>query len=124
MNSTFTKIMRVILALGLLFFGLNKFLGFLPVPDLPDAAAEFMSSLNASGYMLPIVGTLEVLIGLLLLFNKWTPFALLLLAPISVNIVLFHMFLDLPGIGGALAVAVLNAILIYKHWRAYKLLFH
>lgn len=124
MNSTFTKILRVILALGLLFFGLNKFFGFIPAPDLPTEASEFMSSLNATGYVLPIVGALEVIIGLLLLFNKWVPFALMLLVPISVNIVLFHLFLDLPGIGGALAVAVLNAVLIYKHWKAYRLLFH
>ena len=124
MNSTFTKILRWLLALALLFFGLNKFFQFLPVPQLPPPASDFMSSLNATGYVLPIVGVLEIGIGLLLLLNKWVSFALLVLVPISVNIVLFHLFLDLPGIGGALVVAVLNTVLIYKHWKAYKPLFH
>lgn len=123
MNSTFTKILRFILAVGLIVFGLNKFIGFMPMPELPVDAGNFMSSLQATGYVLPIVGALEVLIGLLLIFNKAVPFALLLLAPISVNIVLFHLFLDLPAIGGALVIAIINVVLIYKHWKVYKPLF-
>ena len=91
MNSTFTTILRIILALGLLVFGLNKFIGFMPAPELPENAANFMQSLQATGYVLPIVGALEIFIGFLLLIKKWVPFALLLLAPISVNIVLFHL---------------------------------
>lgn len=123
MNSTFTKILRIILALGLIVFGINKYFGFMPMPELPENASSFMSSLQATGYVLPIVGALEVLIGLLLLANKAVPFALLLLAPISVNIILFHLFLDLPGIAGALVIAILNIVLIYKHWKVYRPLF-
>tara|TARA_R100001369_G_C3320985_1_gene168928 strand:- start:1322 stop:1699 length:378 start_codon:yes stop_codon:yes gene_type:complete len=123
MNSTFTTILRIILALGLLVFGLNKFIGFMPAPTLPEHASDFMQSLQATGYVLPIVGALEILIGFLLLIKKWVPFALLLLAPISVNIVLFHLFLDLPDIAGAIVVAVINVILIYKYWKVYRPLF-
>jgi len=123
MNSTFTTILRIILALGLLVFGLNKFIGFMPVPELPEHAGNFMQSLQATGYVLPLVGAFEVFIGLLLLINKWAPFALLLLAPITVNIVLFHLFLDLPGIGGALVVTAINIVLIYKYWKVYRPLF-
>jgi uncharacterized membrane protein YphA (DoxX/SURF4 family) len=123
MNSNFAKILRVILGLGLIFFGLNKFFGFMPIPELPEDASSFMTSLEASGYVLPVVGFLEVLIGLLLVANKAVPFALLLLTPISINILLFHLFLDLPGIGGAIVIAVINVVLIYKHWKVYKPLF-
>lgn len=123
MNSTFTKILRIILALGLIVFGLNKFIGFMEMPEMPANAGGFMSSLQATGYVLPIVGALEIIIGLLLLANKSVPFALLLLAPISVNILLFHLFLDLPSIAGALVIAIINVILIYKHWKVYRPLF-
>ncbi|RFN59231.1 DoxX family membrane protein [Marixanthomonas ophiurae] len=123
MNSTFTTILRIILALGLLVFGFNKFIGFMPAPELPETAGSFMQSLKATGYVLPIVGALEIFIGFLLLIKKWVPFALLLLAPISVNIVLFHLFLDLPGIAGAIVVTVINIILIYKYWKVYRPLF-
>jgi len=123
MKSNFAKSLRYILAVGLLFFGLNKFIGFMPMPALPTEAANFMESLSATGYVLQIVGFLEIVIGLLLLFNKWVAFALLLLVPISINILLFHLFLDLPGIGGALVIAIINALLIFKYWKAYRAIF-
>lgn len=123
MNSMFTKIIRIVLGLMLVLFGLNKFLGFIPLPELPSQASSFMDSLGKTGYVLKIVGVLEILIGALLLLKKWVPFALVLLAPISINIVLFHLFLDVVGIGGALLVFVLNGMLIYKHWPSYKSLF-
>lgn len=125
MNSTFTKILRIILGLGLLFFGLSKLIHFniMPTHIYTGEAAIFIDSLSDTGYILKVIGIFEILIGLLLLFNKWVPFALLLLAPISVNILLFHLFLDIPGLIVALVVVVLNAILIYKHWKVYRPLF-
>lgn len=123
MNSMFTKIVRILLGILLLAFGANKFLRFIPLPDLPVQAANFMTSLGATGYVLKTVGCIEVLIGALLLLKKWVPFALIALVPISLNILLFHLFLDVSGIGGALLIAVLNGILIYKHWPKYKPLF-
>ena len=123
MNSTFTTILRIILALALLVFGLNKFIGFMPAPEFPENADNFMDSLQATGYVLPIVGAFEIFIAFLLLINKWVPFALLLLAPITLNIVLFHLFLDLPEIWGAIVVTVINIILIYKYWKVYRPLF-
>jgi uncharacterized membrane protein YphA (DoxX/SURF4 family) len=125
MNSTFTKILRVVLALILIFFGLNKFIdfSFMPLPQLPEGASSFMSSLSASGYVLPLIGVLEVFIGLLLLFKKWVPFALLVLVPISLNILLFHIFLDIPRVLPAIIIVSINAILIYKYWKSYKPLF-
>ena len=124
MKSTFTKILRIVLALILLAFGINKFFKLLPLPELPEEAADFMGSLKATGYVLPVIGTVEIVIGLLLLINKAVPFALLLLVPISVNIILYHFFMDLPDIGGALVVAAINVVLIYKHWKLYRPLFH
>lgn len=125
MNSNFAKIVRLLLGLLLVLFGLNKLLPtpFIPLPQLPVKAADFMSSLVATGYVLKTVGTLEILIGGLLLAKKWVAFALIALVPISLNILLFHLFLDASGIAGALLVATLNVILIYKHWSQYNSLF-
>lgn len=123
MNSTFTKISRFLLALILLVFGINKFVRFMPEPGISEHASEFISSLDAAGYILPILGIFEIFIGLLLLFNKWVGFALLALVPISVNIVMYHLFMDIPNIGGAILVAIINFILIYKNWSRYKPLF-
>jgi len=126
MNSTFTKILTLILGLGLIIIGLSKLIhfNFMPSPDFTDEASNFMNSLSNTGYVLKVVGIFEILIGLLLLFNKWVPFALILLAPITLNVLLFHLFLDFPGLILAIIVAILNIVLIYKNWKVFRPLFH
>jgi hypothetical protein len=83
-----------------------------------------MSSLNATGYIFPLLGILELFIGSMLLLKRWGAFVLILLAPISINILLFHLFLNIPGINIALLIIALNGILIFKHWQQYKTLFY
>lgn len=124
MNSTFTKIIRFLLAIILILIGLNKFFQFIPAPEIPEEASEFVGSLKATGYVIPVLGIVEIFIGLLLLFNKWVAFAVIALVPISLNVLLYHLFLDIPSIGIAALVAVINFILIYKLWPKYKPLFH
>jgi putative oxidoreductase len=126
MKSLFTKIVRIMLATALVIFGANMIHHFLPLdqPDGNTAAGQFMNSLGATGYIFPIVGFLELAIGVMLLLKKWVAFALLLLAPISLNILMFHLFLDIPGAPIALIIVVFNSILIYKHWQQYKPLFY
>ena len=123
MNSKFTQIVRILLGIILIVFGANKIYTFIPLPQPPQEAADFMASLANTGYILTVVAIFEIIIGLLLIFKTWVPFALLLLVPISVNIVLFHLFLDIPAIGAALLVAVLNGILLYKYKQKYRPLF-
>jgi uncharacterized membrane protein YphA (DoxX/SURF4 family) len=124
MNSMFTKIVRILLGIMLVVFGANKFLHFIPMESPTGSAGDFMNSLGATGYVFPVVGVLEVFIGAMLLLKKWGAFALILLAPISINILLFHLFLDIPGVAVALLVTIFNVILIYKHWQQYKPLFY
>jgi uncharacterized membrane protein YphA (DoxX/SURF4 family) len=88
---------RLLLGLVFLVFGLNGFLGFLPQPELPAQAGAFAGALAATGYMFPLLKGLEVLAGLALLSNRFVPLALTVLAPIVVNIVLFHTFLAPPN---------------------------
>jgi len=118
-------ILRTLLGLILLIFGLNKFIGFMPAIDFGEdiAAKDFFEALMDTSYMLPLVGIIEILAGLLLIIKKWVPFALVMLVPISVNIVLFHLVLNPANIGPAILVAVLNGYLIYKNWCSYSSLF-
>ncbi len=123
MNSTFTTILRIVLGLTLLVFGLNKFINFIPMFEMPPAAANFMESLETTGYAFYLVAILEIAVAGMLLLKKWVPFALVLLAPLSINILLFHIFLDVSDIWVAIVVFSLNVLLIYKYWKAYRTLF-
>lgn len=123
MNSQFTKIVRILLGLILIVFGANKLYPFIPLPQPSPEAAGFMESLANTGYVLTIVAVFEIIIGLLLLLKIWVPFVLLLLIPLSLNILMFHLFLDVPSIGTAILVVVMNVILLYKHRQKYRPLF-
>jgi putative oxidoreductase len=128
----FNTILRIGLGLMLVTFGINKFLWFMPDFDfsgypqakyLFDALHYSWSSDVNKGYIMSLVGVTESIVGLLLILKKWVPFALIVLVPISINIVLFHLFVNIPNIGPALLVAITNAYFIYKYWNSYHLLF-
>ena len=124
MNKTLELVLRWLAGLALIIFGLNKFFFFMPSPPLPDGDLKtFFDGFMASHYLMPLVGLVEVAVGLLFIFKKWMPFALVLLAPISVNIVLIHIFLDIKGIVPALIIFAINAVLIYAYWGKLKHLF-
>ncbi len=120
MKHKINLIIRILLGLVLLVFGLNKFLGFMPAPELSAEAGQLMGAMAESGYILQATGIVEIVVGALLLTGLFVPLALLLLAPISVNIVLFHAVLDPAGIGPAAAVALLNVYLMLTHFSAYR----
>lgn len=109
--------------LGLIFtvFGLNAFLNFLPTPPPPsEAAGAFIGALVASGYMFPLIKVTEITAGALLLANRWTPLALVVLAPIVVNIVFYHLFLAPAGSALALAVLGLELYLAWSYRDAFR----
>lgn len=84
---------RIILGLMFLVFGLNGFLNFLPAPPMePGKATDFIMALVNTGYMFPLIKGTEVVAGILLLIG-YVPIALILLAPVVVNIALFHTVL-------------------------------
>ncbi|MDV7186614.1 DoxX family membrane protein [Lutibacter sp. TH_r2] len=121
MNSTVTMIVRLLLAIILLVFGANKFFNFIPMEAPPEGS--FMDALIKTGYMMPLIAVSEIIPGFLLLINKWKGLALVWLAPISINIVLFHIAFDISTIAPAALVFTLNTFLIYINWKKFRTLF-
>ncbi len=111
---------RIVLGLILLAFGLNKFLQFMPMPEMPEAAGALMGAFMEAGYIMPMIAIVEVVIGIMLLAGLFVPLALLLLVPLSVNIILFHVFLDPAGMAAGLIVFVLNVYLLFTYLDRYK----
>jgi putative oxidoreductase len=110
-----TLIARVLLGLVFLVFGLNGFLQFFnPGPPPTGLAGQFIGALALSHYYWVIAG-LQVAGGVLLLVNRYVPLGLVLLGPVIVNIILYHVFLNPTGIGVAIVVAILWLIVFYGH---------
>lgn len=87
-------IVRVILGLFFTVFGLNGFLNFMPVPEVSPAAEAFLGALAVTGYMFPLIKATELVAGLMLLSGRLVPLSLILLAPVTINILFFHTVLD------------------------------
>ena len=104
--------------LGLVFFvfGLNGFFQFLPMPEMGEAAGAYFGGLAATGYFLPVLKIVETVCGLLLLLRLFSPLALVLLAPVVVQILLFHAFLDPAGLPMAIEKGVEQQDLHYFTW--------
>ncbi|MBK8940413.1 MAG: DoxX family protein [Polyangiaceae bacterium] len=85
--------------MGAIFFvfGLNGFLQFLPMPPMPGPAGQLLGALVGSGYLMTLTKGVEVVVGLSLLTNRFAPLALVVAAPVTLNIVLFHAFLAPQG---------------------------
>jgi putative oxidoreductase len=100
------NISRFLLALVFTIFGLNGFLHFIPIPPPTGVAAQFMGAMFVSKYLL-FVFTIQLIAGVLLFSNRYVPLALTLLAPVIVNILLFHVLMNPAGPGLAIFVAIL-----------------
>ena len=113
---------RVLLGLLFAVFRLNGLLNFLPQPStpMPPAATAFLGALMATGYMLPLIFTTQVIVGVLLLSNRFVPLALTLLAPFMVNSILFHVFLEPSGRPMAFIVLALQLYLVWTYRRSYQ----
>ena len=108
-------IVRVLLGLVFFVFGLNGFLHFMPNPPPTPAAGEFFGALIKTGYMFTLVFGPQVLGGALLLLNIAVPFALVILAPVVVNIIGFHLYLSPVPMQLAIAFIV-TAFELFLAW--------
>jgi hypothetical protein len=77
-------ISRLLMGLMFFVFGLNGFLNLIPPPSdpMPEGAVAFATALGATGYMFPLVKGTEIVVGLLLLANRFVPLALVVLTPV------------------------------------------
>jgi uncharacterized membrane protein YphA (DoxX/SURF4 family) len=116
-------IARILLGLIFFVFGLNGFLHFIPTGPMPAGlAGQYVTVLMQSHYIL-IVAACQVLGGALLLVGRYIPLALTILAPVIVNILGYHLLMDLKGIPMAIVVTILWAIVFYRHRQYFSGLF-
>jgi putative oxidoreductase len=113
-------IARIILGCVFVFFGLNIFLQFLHMPPPPDGpAGDFAKALFVSHYFY-VVGALQLAGGALCLAGRFVPLGLMLLGPVIVNILLFHLLLNPAGLALAIVVSVLALIVLWQHRAAFS----
>ncbi|MBV8054122.1 MAG: DoxX family protein [Deltaproteobacteria bacterium] len=122
-SSIATIIIRSLFGFAFVVFGLNKFLHFMPNPAEPPAAMDFFGALFKTGYFIPLLAATEIVSGALLLAGIFAPFALVLIAPVIVNIFMFHLFLAPGGLPMAVILVALELTLAWQYRWAYGAMF-
>src|SRR6202167_357173 len=107
---TASLIARYLAAVIFLVMGLNGFLNFIHFPPPAGLAAQFMGALYASHYLW-VIFAFQLVAGVLLLVNRYVPLAVAVLAPVIVNILVFHALMAPSGLPLALVVGVLWAVI-------------
>jgi len=116
-------IARYLLGLMFLVFGSNMFLHFIPMgPMPPGVAGQFSAALFAAHYFY-VVGALMVVSAILFLVNRYVALALVLLGPVLVNILLFHILMAPKGIGMGVFATLLWLLVAWQHRAVFARLF-
>jgi putative oxidoreductase len=115
-------IARVLLGLIFLIFGLNNFFHFLPMTPVPGDAGVMAGLMFTHGWLI-FHGVLYLIAAVLLLVGRYVPVGLTILGPIIVNILVFHITLNMQGIGPGIIVLLLELFLIWAYWPAFRGIF-
>lgn len=107
-------IARILLGLIFFVFGLMGLFNLVPPPpDLPERLQTFNAGMMATGYMLTLVKATETVCGFLLLTGFFVPLALVVLAPVVLNIFLVHAFMAPDGLPLAVIIGILTVYLSF-----------
>lgn len=116
-------ILRSLMGLLFLFASITYFFKLITPPPLEGAMKTFNQGIEAARYLMPTVKLIELLCGAAFLSGRLVPLALVLIAPIIVNIVLVHAFLDPKGLPVGLFLVLASGFLAYQNRERYKPLF-
>lgn len=123
MNKKLRTVLRTVLGVFLILYALNKFLHIIPegFGEMNENSRDFIDGV---AIYLPYLYIFEIIIGLFLVFNKWSAFILIVLFPLSFSFLFFSISNgDAVELIPALIVALLNIVLLIGHKEKYKYLF-
>lgn len=107
MKEKVLMVFRILFGLMMVNSGLNKFLQYMPMPEMTPEAGALMGAFMESGYMFPLVAVVELIAGAMIVSKRFNALGAVLMMPVTVNIFLVHTVLDPAGfVMGAVLLAL------------------
>lgn len=110
------KIVKFILCLlfGLMFInaGLDKFFHYMPMPKLTAEQMKLFAAFGEIGWLMPLVGAVEIIGGLLFIFPKTRALGAIIILPVMVGIFLHNTCGD-PSQAG---IAISSVLFLINLW--------
>lgn len=118
------KIVKTIICVlfGLMFInaGLNKFFNYMPTPKLSQEQLDVFGALMKITWLMPLVGIVEVLGGLLFAIPKTRALGAIVILPVMVGILVHSMTMDHSALAMVSVLALINLWMIADNWSKYK----
>lgn len=108
-------IVRTLMGLLFIFSSVTYFFGLITPPPMEGPIKTFNEGLAASGYFFTLLKITELVCGILLLTGRFVPLALVILAPVVINIFLVHLLLAPSGLPVAIFVVLATLFLAYYY---------
>ena len=121
------KIVKTILCVlfGLMFInaGLDKFLHYMPMPEMRPEDLKIYEAFETLIWLIPLIGFIELLGGLLFMIPKTRALGAIIILPITVGIVLHNVVFMPEGLAIAGPLLLINLWIIGESWNKYKPMF-
>tara|TARA_B100000795_G_scaffold62548_1_gene42022 strand:- start:1005 stop:1397 length:393 start_codon:yes stop_codon:yes gene_type:complete len=121
-NKIFTGA-RILFGLMMANSGLNKFLNYMPIPEMSESAEALMGALGESIYIFPLVAIVELVAGGLIITKKYNALGAILMMPVTINIFLIHIVLNPAGIILSLVLLLINIWVLFENKSKFAALF-
>ncbi len=112
-------IVRTLMGLLFLFASVTFFLKLFPMPEMTGVPKSFNEGLASVGYFFPLLKITELLCGIAFVTGYFVPLATVIIAPVIINIALYHTLIDLSGFPVAVFLVLANIFVAYYYREAY-----
>lgn len=122
------KIIKLIICLlfGLMFInaGLNKFFNYMPMEKPSPEQMELFAAFGKIFWLMPLVGIVEIIGGLLFIFPKTRALGAIVILPVMVGIVIHNFMMDKSTMGMSIAgvLFLINLWIIIDNKEKYRAL--
>ena len=113
-------IVRVLMGLMFAFASIVVLFKLMPQPEQTGNVKIFMDGMTVTGYMMTTIKLIELICAIAFLSGRFVPLATVVIFPITVNIFLFHAFLEPSGLPVAILLIIGNLFLAWNYREKYK----
>jgi putative oxidoreductase len=113
-------IVRILMGSMFAFASIAFFFKLIPQPELAGSAKIFNDGIAASVYLMPTVKIFELLCAIAFLSGRFVPLATVVILPIMLNILFYHVFVDTSGLPVGVVFMLGNLFLAYSNLDKYK----
>ncbi|MEO9891055.1 DoxX family protein [Aurantibacter sp.] len=120
MKNKILTVLCILFGLMMINSGLNKFLNYMPMPEMSEEMMKIMGGFMTIKWIFPLVAIVEIIGGALIAIPKTRALGALVILPVMVGIFIHHFVHDLSSIGIAVVLFAINIWAIIANWNKYE----